>query len=121
MTINLQTRTGHTNMVAAVGLLVFQQFWYWYPLAHTLCLAFTPTAIIGLNDKLQVQNQLNYCLLRKGLFGNMSASLENIRKRKENYSAFIKKKVLDVEIIAMKTCQETSASLIKRSSLQSQD
>lgn len=48
-TVSLQSRTGHTNLSAVVGLLVFVQFWYWYPLTHFLSLAFTPTSIIGLN------------------------------------------------------------------------
>ena len=54
MTVALQSRTGHMNMEAVVGLLVFQQFWYWFPLSHFLSLAFTPTAIIGLNADLKV-------------------------------------------------------------------
>jgi len=53
-TITLQSRTGHTNMAAVVGLLVFVQFWYWYPLTHFLSLAFTPTCIIGLNADLNM-------------------------------------------------------------------
>jgi len=28
VTVSLQTRSGHTNMAAVVGLLVFNQFWY---------------------------------------------------------------------------------------------
>jgi hypothetical protein len=33
----------------AVGVLMFLQFWYWYPLSHFLSLAFSPTMLIGLN------------------------------------------------------------------------
>ncbi|KAG1081862.1 hypothetical protein G6F42_022791 [Rhizopus arrhizus] len=40
-------------MPAIVGMAVFTQFWYWYPLTHMLSLAFTPTAIIGLNKNLE--------------------------------------------------------------------
>ncbi|XP_023932208.1 26S proteasome non-ATPase regulatory subunit 1 [Lingula anatina] len=54
VTMSLQSRTGHTNMSAVVGFLVFQQFWYWFPLTHFLALAFTPTAIIGLNKDLKM-------------------------------------------------------------------
>ncbi len=54
MTISLQTRTGNTNMAAAVGLLVFQNFWFWYPLTNFISLAFSPTAIIALNKDLQM-------------------------------------------------------------------
>ena len=54
VTVSLQSRTGHTHMPTVVGLLVFSQFWFWYPLSLFLSLAFTPTAVIGLNSNLQV-------------------------------------------------------------------
>ncbi|XP_013136145.1 PREDICTED: 26S proteasome non-ATPase regulatory subunit 1 [Papilio polytes] len=34
VTVSLQNRTGHMNMLAVVGMLVFTQYWYWFPLAH---------------------------------------------------------------------------------------
>lgn len=54
MTVSLQSRTGHTNMLAVVGALVFTQYWYWFPLAHCLALAFTPTCLIALNAQLKM-------------------------------------------------------------------
>nr|XP_022918961.1 26S proteasome non-ATPase regulatory subunit 1-like [Onthophagus taurus] len=54
VTLSLQSRTGHTNMMGVVGALVFTQYWYWFPLAHCLALAFTPTCLIALNAKLQM-------------------------------------------------------------------
>ncbi|KAG2183158.1 hypothetical protein INT43_006153 [Umbelopsis isabellina] len=54
VTISLLSRNGHTNMPAIVGMAVFSQFWYWYPLTHFLSLAFTPTAIIGLNKNIEI-------------------------------------------------------------------
>nr|VZI33130.1 unnamed protein product [Spirometra erinaceieuropaei] len=54
MTISLQTRTGNANMAAAVGLLVFQNFWFWYPLTNFISLAFSPTCVIALNKELQM-------------------------------------------------------------------
>ncbi|KAG1473109.1 hypothetical protein G6F56_001140 [Rhizopus delemar] len=53
VTISLLSKTGHSNMPAIIGMTVFTQFWYWYPLTHMLSLAFTPTAIIGLNKNLE--------------------------------------------------------------------
>ncbi|KIJ68554.1 hypothetical protein HYDPIDRAFT_146808 [Hydnomerulius pinastri MD-312] len=53
-TISLQSRAGSRNTSAIVGMTLFCQFWYWYPLAHCACLAFEPTAIIGLNEDLKV-------------------------------------------------------------------
>ncbi|KAG9314283.1 26S proteasome regulatory complex non-ATPase subcomplex Rpn2 Psmd1 subunit [Chiua virens] len=55
-TISLQSRAGSRNTNAIVGMALFCQFWYWYPLAHCACLAFEPTAIIGLNEELKVPN-----------------------------------------------------------------
>ncbi|KAI5965511.1 RPN2 [Candida theae] len=49
VTINLenaQTNTLNTN--AIVGLAIFSQSWYWFPLAHFLSLSFAPTSIIGI-------------------------------------------------------------------------
>ena len=67
--VSLQSRTGHTNMDAVVGLLVFCQFWYWYPLTHFLSLAFSPACIVGLNADLKVTlcpslllSVLSFCL-----------------------------------------------------------
>lgn len=54
VTISLQSRTGHTNMLSVVGTLLFTQYWYWFPLSHCLALAFTPTCLIGLNTELKM-------------------------------------------------------------------
>jgi len=53
-TIMPVSTTGHRNTTAIVGLAVFTQYWYWHPLAHFLCLSFTPTAFIGLNKQLKM-------------------------------------------------------------------
>ena len=54
VSISLQSRTGHTNMPTVVGLLLFTQFWYWYPLTYFISLALSPTAVIGLNKDLKM-------------------------------------------------------------------
>merc|ERR1739838_670954 len=41
-------------MLGVVGMLIFTQYWYWFPLTHFLCLAFQPTAVIGLNSNLDM-------------------------------------------------------------------
>jgi 26S proteasome regulatory subunit N2 len=53
-TISLQTQTGNLNMPGIVGAAVFTQYWYWFPLTHFLSLTFTPTAVIGIDQKLEV-------------------------------------------------------------------
>lgn len=55
VTISLENaQTGALNMKAIVGLVVFTQFWYWFPLTHFLSLSFTPTTIVGVTGDLRV-------------------------------------------------------------------
>lgn len=54
VTISLQNKSGSSNVPAIIGVALFNQFWYWFPMTHFLALAFTPTAIIGINKDLQV-------------------------------------------------------------------
>ncbi|XP_023006476.1 26S proteasome non-ATPase regulatory subunit 1 homolog A [Cucurbita maxima] len=54
VTIRLSSKTKHDKMTAVVGLAVFSQFWYWYPLIYFISLSFSPTAFIGLNYDLKV-------------------------------------------------------------------
>lgn len=53
-TINLQTQTGNLNMPAIVGMAVFTQYWYWFPMAHFLSLSINPTSIIAIDQLLEV-------------------------------------------------------------------
>ena len=54
VTIGLQTPTGSLNVSGIVGMAVFTQYWYWFPLTHFLSLSFIPTCIIGLDENLNV-------------------------------------------------------------------
>ncbi|XP_020579450.1 26S proteasome non-ATPase regulatory subunit 1 homolog A-like [Phalaenopsis equestris] len=54
VTIRLLSKTRHDKITAVVGLAVFSQFWYWYPLLYFISLSFSPTAFIGLNYDLKV-------------------------------------------------------------------
>lgn len=53
-TISLTTRDGNLRQNAIVGIMMFMQHWYWYPMMNFMNLAFTPTALIGLNKNLKV-------------------------------------------------------------------
>ncbi|KAK2986199.1 hypothetical protein RJ640_012457 [Escallonia rubra] len=54
VTIKLLSKTKHDKITAVVGLAVFSQLWYWYPLIYFISLSFSPTALIGLNYDLKV-------------------------------------------------------------------
>ncbi|XP_039062247.1 26S proteasome non-ATPase regulatory subunit 1 homolog A-like [Hibiscus syriacus] len=54
VTIRLLSKTKHDKVTAVVGLAVFSQFWYWYPLIYFVSLSFSTTAFMGLNYDLKV-------------------------------------------------------------------
>lgn len=67
-TIGLQTQTGNLNMTAIVGMAVFTQYWYWFPLTHFLSLAFIPTSIIGIDQGLDIPAIKFHCSTRQSMF-----------------------------------------------------
>ncbi|KAJ2819939.1 proteasome regulatory particle base subunit, partial [Coemansia furcata] len=68
VTIELTSGDGQLNMAACAGMLLFTQFWYWFPLAHFLALTFKPTALIAVNKSLRLPKLDATCLSRKALF-----------------------------------------------------
>ncbi|CAF0754094.1 unnamed protein product [Adineta steineri] len=56
VTVSLLTRSGQTDTMSVVGLLVFTQFWYWFPLSLFLSLGFSPTCLVTLNQDLKMPN-----------------------------------------------------------------
>jgi 26S proteasome regulatory subunit N2 len=67
-TIGLQTQTGNLNMAAIVGMAVFTQYWYWFPLTHFLALSFTPTSIIGVDSNLEIPSFKFHSNTRPSMF-----------------------------------------------------
>ncbi|ORX70651.1 26S proteasome regulatory complex, non-ATPase subcomplex, Rpn2/Psmd1 subunit [Linderina pennispora] len=66
--IGLTSLDGQLSKSACAGMLLFTQFWYWFPLAHFLSLSFKPTALIGVNKDLRVPVLEATCTGRKSLF-----------------------------------------------------
>ena len=67
-TISLQTQTVNLNMGGIVGMAVFTQYWYWFPLTHFLSLSFTPTSVIGVDQDLEVPSFKFHSATRPSLF-----------------------------------------------------
>jgi 26S proteasome regulatory subunit N2 len=67
-TIGLQTQTGNLNLPGIVGMAVFTQYWYWFPLTHFLSLSFVPTSVIGLDSELDIPKFSLHCATRPSLF-----------------------------------------------------
>eukprot|EP01127_Copromyxa_protea_P014006 TRINITY_DN383_c0_g1_i2.p1 TRINITY_DN383_c0_g1~~TRINITY_DN383_c0_g1_i2.p1 ORF type:complete len:979 (-),score=262.92 TRINITY_DN383_c0_g1_i2:24-2570(-) len=55
-TISLSSPSGHTNLAGVVGLVIFLQYWYWYPFLNFISLSLSPTAVIGVNKNLEMPN-----------------------------------------------------------------
>lgn len=54
VTARLINEEGHIRMQAVVGMLLFSQFWFWFPLGHCISLALTPTTMVCLNTDLKM-------------------------------------------------------------------
>jgi len=67
-TISLQTQTGNLNMAGIVGMAMFTQYWYWFPLTHFLSLSFTPTSIIAVDQDLETPSFKFHSATRPSLF-----------------------------------------------------
>jgi len=98
-TLSLTTRDGNLRQNAIVGLMLFAQHWYWYPMLNFLNLALTPTAIIGINDKLKVPKS----------FSSISNAKPSTYKYPEMLIADDKKKKEKVTVAVLSTTDKAKA------------
>lgn len=82
-TIALHSRSGHFRRTAIVGLALFVQYWYWYPLSYFGSLAFQPSALIGLTPELQVPVFEIDCNIRPSVFAYPPPVAKEESKMKE--------------------------------------
>jgi 26S proteasome regulatory subunit N2 len=89
-TISLATRAGTLNMQAIVGMTLFVQFWYWFPLAHGLGMAFSPTAVIAVDEKLRLPEVEFTCHAKPSTFAyTQKAKKETEKKEKKAQAAVL--------------------------------
>jgi 26S proteasome regulatory subunit N2 len=62
-TLSLLSSNGQKRIASIVGMLVFTQYWYWYPYIHFVSLSFSPIALIALNKNLNVRTLLHQVLI----------------------------------------------------------
>ena len=85
MTVGLRSASGYFRRTSCVGMMLFLQYWYWYPLSYCLSLALQPSALIGLNADLKLptmqvwllataSSTLNWSSLSRWLCNCLSAS-----------------------------------------------
>jgi len=86
----MQSRAGFTKSSAVVGLAVWVQYWYWYPLMHFLSLATTPTFLIGLNKDFNIPNKFTVkCAARPSLFAYPRKLEEKKEDKKERVTTAV--------------------------------
>jgi len=84
VTIALASNAGFKRMTAVVGMAMFLQYWYWYPLAHFLSFTFTPTALIGVNKDMKMPKNFKMkCNARPSLFAYPEMLKEEVEKEKK--------------------------------------
>lgn len=66
--ISLTSSTGHPRMSAIVGLAMFTQFWYWYPMVYFIGLSIKPSALICLNQEVKMPKLKVQCNAPEGMY-----------------------------------------------------
>lgn len=88
--ISMLSRAGFLKMGSVVGLVMFLQHWYWYPLFPFLSLSFTPTMVMGLNKQFDLPNTFDMtCNAPPSMF-----SYSKIEEKKEEDKKMVTTAVL---------------------------
>ena len=80
--INLVSNTGENKMKSIIGMCLFTQYYYWFPMVHMLNLSVTPTFLFNLDEKLKMP--INYKMLSKSkpsVFGYPKEEEKDIKKK----------------------------------------
>ncbi|SCU82457.1 LANO_0B06304g1_1 [Lachancea nothofagi CBS 11611] len=90
-TIQLENvEMGTLDTKAVIGLAMFAQFWYWFPMAHFLSLSFTPTSIIGVRgEDLSIPTFQFNCHTRPDVFDYPPMYEENTDKNVEKVATAV--------------------------------
>ena len=70
-------------MHAAVGLAIWAQYWFWFPMMHFMKLALQPTALIGLNKDLKMPKSFGVKCDAKPSFFAYAKHLEEKKEEKK--------------------------------------
>ncbi|QEU59935.1 Rpn2 [Kluyveromyces lactis] len=91
VTIELEnTEMGTLNTRSIIGLMMFSQFWYWFPLSHFLSLSFTPTTLVGLRaSDLAIPKFAFKCHTKEGIFTYPPMYEEEVDKNIEKFAAAV--------------------------------
>lgn len=112
VTIQLENaETGTLDTKSVVGLAMFTQFWYWFPLSHFLSLSFTPTTIVGVRGSdLNIPKFDMNCYSREEIFAYPKMYEESAGKEVEKVATAILSTTARAKARAKKTKKEKDAT-----------
>ncbi|CCH61735.1 hypothetical protein TBLA_0F01930 [Henningerozyma blattae CBS 6284] len=105
VTIQLENNDmGTLDAKAVVGLAMFSQFWYWFPLAHFLSLSFAPTTVIGVRGSdFTIPKFDLHCHSKEELFAYPNMYEEATDKEVEKVATAVLSTTARAKVRAMKT------------------
>ena len=89
-------------MTSTLGVLIFTQYWYWFPFGHFLSVATVPTAFIGVDKTLQMPHYECVSEAKPSLF----KYADYLSDEKDKKTTEVKKAVLSTTKKAQKLLKE---------------
>jgi len=90
--ISLCSEGTHKRMTAILGMAVFWQYWYWYPLIPFITLCFEPTMVMALNHDLVMPK----VVFRSNAPSSLYAYPEPLKEEETQEKKTIEKAVLSI-------------------------
>ncbi len=88
--ISLSSRDGFIRPSACIGIALWTQHWYWYPMLHFLALAFAPSMLIGLNGDFQLPRSFSvFCAAPASNFAYPPRIQEKRETKKERVTTAV--------------------------------
>ncbi|SCU95719.1 LAME_0F13168g1_1 [Lachancea meyersii CBS 8951] len=108
-TIQLENvEMGTLDAKAVIGLAMFSQLWYWFPMAHFLSLSFSPTSIIGVRGQdLSIPRFQVLCHTKADIFDYPPMFEENTDKNVEKVATAVLSTTAKAKARAKKTKKDS--------------
>ena len=105
--LTLSSGSGFMKLGSCVGLMVFLQFWYWFPFTHFISLTLTPSVLIGVNNELRAPKGFKFT--------------SNAKPSMYDYPALLKADQKEVKKEAQKVDLSTTAKAKARAAKKAHD
>ncbi|EAR85471.2 26S proteasome regulatory complex, subunit RPN2 (macronuclear) [Tetrahymena thermophila SB210] len=58
--VRLASQQGFPKLASCVGMVIFTNFWYWFPYVNFINLSFAPSALIGIDQTLRIPTDFSF-------------------------------------------------------------